>query len=109
MQGKVEWTGETTLSGINSDGGRISLDWNSGPSPMQVVLQCAGACSLIDLIEGVKDREVRSAHVDLTSERADDYPRVFTKIHMSYQIDTDAPQKLLIRLIKAKFILLSLN
>lgn len=100
MQGKVEWTGDATLSGINSDGGRISLDWNSGPSPMQVVLQCAGACSLIDLIEGVKDREVRSAHVDLTSERADDYPRVFTKIHMSYQIDTDAPQKLLIRLIE---------
>ena len=100
MQGKVEWTGEATLSGINSDGDRISLDWESGPSPMQIVLQCAGACSLIDLIEGVKDREVRSAHVDLTSERADEYPRVFTKIHMSYHIDTDAPQKLLTRLIE---------
>ena len=98
MDGKVEWTGATTLSGINSDGGRISLDWEKGPSPMQVVLQCAGACSLIDLIEGVKGREVRSAYVELTSERADDFPKVFTKIHLSYHLDTDAPLRLLTRL-----------
>ena len=65
---------------------------------MQVVLQCVGACSLIDLIEGVKGREIRSAYVEMTSERAEDFPKVFTKIHLSYHLDTDAPLRLLTRL-----------
>jgi len=100
MQASVDWTGGVTLAGINSNGDRIAMDWNNGPSPMQIVLQCAGACSLVDLLEGVKGREVRSARVDMTSERADDYPRVFTKIHMTYHIDSDVPEKMITRLIE---------
>ncbi len=100
MEGKVEWTGGSTLDGINSSGDRVSMNWEEGPSPMQVVLQCVGACSLVDVVDGVKGREIRSAHVDLTSERAKDPPRVFTKIHMNYVVDSDAPEVLLRRLVE---------
>ncbi len=100
MEGKVEWTGGSTLDGINSSGDRISMNWEEGPSPMQVVLQCVGACSLVDVVDGVKGREIRAAHVDLTSERAKEPPRVFTKIHMNYVVDSDAPEVLLRRLVE---------
>ena len=50
MQGRVEWTGGTSLNGINAAGQSISMDWETGPSPMQVTLQMVGACSLVDVL-----------------------------------------------------------
>ena len=99
MQGRVEWTGGTTLDGINAAGQRISMDWESGPSPMQLTLQMVGACSLVDVVIGLKERAFTNAWVDLDSIRAETSPRRFTSITMVYHVVGDVPQKLVERVV----------
>ena len=84
MQGRVEWTGGTTLNGINAAGQSISMDWETGPSPMQLTLQMVGACSLVDVVIGLKERPFSDAWVELDSTRAETAPRRFTSITMVY-------------------------
>ena len=99
MQGRVEWTGGTTLDGINAAGQRISMDWESGPSPMQLTLQMVGACSLVDVVIGLKERAFTNAWVDLDSTRAETSPRRFTSITMVYHVVGDVPQELVERVV----------
>ncbi len=99
MQGRVEWTGGTRLNGINAAGQSISMDWESGPSPMQLTLQMVGACSLVDVVIGLKERAFSDAWVDLDSTRAETTPRRFTSITMVYHVVGDVPQKLVERVV----------
>ena len=99
MRGSVEWTGGTGLVGINSSDQRVELNWDEGPSPMQLTLQMVGACSLVDVVIGLKDRKFSKVWVDLNSERADESPRVFTKIIMDYHVEGEVPLKLVERVV----------
>ena len=99
MQGRVEWTGGTSMDGINAAGQRIAMDWESGPSPMQLTLQMVGACSLVDVVIGLKERPFTKAWVDLDSTRAETKPRRFTSITMVYHVVGDVPQKLVERVV----------
>jgi putative redox protein len=69
---------------------------------MQMVLISHGACSLIDVIAGLKDRmvNVRSSWVEVDADRAEDAPRVFTAVRMKYVIEGNVPEKLVNRLIE---------
>ena len=99
MQGRVEWTGGTTMDGINAAGQRISMDWESGPSPMQLTLQMVGACSLVDVVVGLKNRTFTAAWVEMDSVRAEDSPRRFTSMTMVYHVEGDVPKKLVERVV----------
>jgi len=99
MQGRVEWTGETGLNGINAAGQSISMDWETGPSPMQLTLQMVGACSLVDVVIGLKQRLFTDAWVELDSTRSETQPRRFTSITMVYHVVGDVPQKLVERVV----------
>jgi len=99
MQGRVAWTGGTTMNGINAAGQQIPMDWESGPSPMQLMLQMVGACSLVDVVIGLKERAFTDAWVDLDSTRAETTPRRFTSITMVYHVVGDVPQKLVERVV----------
>jgi len=102
MRGEVSWQGEKKLVGTTSSGNSISMDWNSGPTPMELTLQMAGACSMVDVIAGLKDRKIISARVELEAERAEESPRVFTHIKMKYIVEgKDLPEKLIRRIIAA--------
>ena len=95
----MEWTGETTMAGINAAGQRISMDWETGPSPMQLMLQMVGACSLVDVVVGLKDRVFTGAWVEMDSTRAEESPRVFTSMTMVYHVEGDVPRKLVERVV----------
>ena len=99
MQGTVEWTGGKNMVGINSNGQRIEMNWEEGPSPMQLALQMVGACSIVDVVIGLKDREFSKVWVDMDSTRNDESPRYFTSIHMVYHVVGDVPQKLVERVV----------
>ena len=99
MQGRVEWTGGTTMDGINAAGQRISMDWESGPSPMQLTLQMVGACSLVDVVVGLKNRAFKAAWVEMDSVRAEESPRRFTSMTMVYHVKGDVPKKLVERVV----------
>jgi len=99
MQGTVEWTGGKNMVGINSSGQRIEMNWEEGPSPMQLALQMVGACSIVDVVIGLKEREFSKVWVDMDSTRNDESPRYFTSMHMVYHVVGDVPQRLVERVV----------
>ena len=82
MQGRVEWTGGAGLLCTNSNGQSLELDWENGPTPMQVALQMIGACSLVDVVLGLKERPFSKVWVELDSTRAESPPRVFKTVEL---------------------------
>ena len=99
MLGRVEWRGNSRVDCFNEAGDKLEIDWNNGPSPVQVTLQMIGACSLADIQTGLKDRKVDKIWIELDAERAESPPRVFTKVNMVYYIEGEAPKKLVKRLV----------
>ena len=99
MQGKVEWLGGHGLKCTNSNGQSLDLDWEDGPSPMQVTLQMVGACSLVDVVTGLKERHFTKVWVEIDSSRAEQSPRVFTSIEMVYHVTGDVPHNLVERIV----------
>ena len=99
MQGIVEWTGGKNMVGINSKGQRIEMNWEEGPSPMQLALQMVGACSIVDVVIGLKERNFSKAWVEMDSTRNDESPRYFTSMHLVYHVEGDVPKKLVERVV----------
>lgn len=100
MRAKVTWTGGTQLDCENEQGQSIDVDWEDGPSPMQIFLQMIGACSIVDVVVGLKNREFGQVWVDLDADRREEYPRSFTKVNMTYHVEGDVPEKLVRRTIE---------
>lgn len=61
---------------------------NLGARPMELVLMGAGACTAIDVVMILRKarQPVTDCVVDVEAERAEDDPKVFTKIHLRYSI-----------------------
>jgi putative redox protein len=59
-----------------------------GPRPMELVLMGAGACTAIDVVHILRRarQEVTDCVVELDSERAQEDPKVFTRIRMHYVV-----------------------
>ena len=59
-----------------------------GPSPMQMMLQSVAACSAIDVINILEKRRLTLSGlvIDMTAERADTHPRIFTSMHLRYRV-----------------------
>ena len=103
MDGEVRWTADEGYVGTTSGGKVFGIYGESSPSPMEMVLHSHAACSLIDVIVGLKERasDIDSATVKIESVRADESPRVFTSINMRYIVKGDVPEKLVRRLIES--------
>ncbi len=67
---------------------------------MQIFLQMIGACSIVDVVVGLKDRQFGKVWVDLDGQRREEYPRSFTEINMIYHVEGDVPEKLVRRTIE---------
>jgi putative redox protein len=72
-----------TMDGAPDGGGR-----NLAPRPMETVLAGTGACAAYDVVLILKRgrHHVRSCRVKVTSERASEDPKVFTKIHLHFLV-----------------------
>ena len=99
MYGRVDWTGGDTVACTNERGDRLDLNWEDGPTPMQVVMQMIGACSTADLVLGLKERSFSEVWVEMDGARAENVPKVFTDIHMVYHVRGDVPLKLVERIV----------
>jgi len=100
MKASVHWTNGTELIGKTESGQELQLDWESGPSPMQVTLQMIGACSLVDVVMGLKERDFTEVWIECDADRATDYPRIFTQIRMTYHVRGDVPRTLVERIVE---------
>jgi putative redox protein len=72
-----------TMDGAPDGGGR-----NLAPRPMETVLAGTGGCTAYDVVLILKRgrQDVRGCRVEVTSERAPEDPKVFTKIHMHFVV-----------------------
>ena len=92
MQAKVKWLDKNTFIGRSGSGHAVVFDGNkegsTAPSPMEMVLMSAGACSSVDVISILQKarQNVQDCEVSLTSERAETVPSVFTKIHLHFDV-----------------------
>ncbi len=92
MKATVSWQQALTFSGQTESGYQQTMDGNGEAiSPMESVLLAVGACSSIDVVDILKKRRltVHDCECDLTAERADQPPRVFTAIHAHYKVKGD--------------------
>ena len=92
MKATVSWQQALTFSGQTESGYQQTMDGNGKAiSPMESVLLAVGACSSIDVVDILKKRRltVHDCECDLTAERAEQPPRVFTAIHAHYKVKGD--------------------
>lgn len=94
MKARIKWVENRTFIGESNSGHTVVLGTAAGekgtpgPSPMELVLIGTGGCAAFDVVHILeKGREaVEDCIVDLDAERAEQEPRVFTRIHMHFVV-----------------------
>lgn len=94
MKARVKWVEDRTFTGEVEAGHRIVLGGGidgkpkPGPSPMELLLIGTGGCAAYDVVHILeKGREpILDCVCDVSAERAETEPKVFTKIHMQFTV-----------------------
>lgn len=76
---------------------------HTAPSPMETMLMSMGACTFMDVISILrkKRKSVVGMNIKIHGERANEHPKVFTKVHLTYElVSPDATMEDLIRSIE---------
>lgn len=71
-----------------------------GPTPMEMLLIGMGGCSGIDVVDILKKsrQDITGLEINISGVRANDYPKVYTKIHLEFvitgtKVDTAAVER----------------
>ncbi|WP_372859140.1 OsmC family protein [Pseudoalteromonas sp.] len=91
MQANVKWVEGNTYIGRSNSNHNVVFDAGSdgaAPSPMEMVLMSVGGCSSVDVVSILKKtkQDFSSVDVQLTAERAETAPRVFTRINLHFVV-----------------------
>ena len=95
MKARVKWVEGMAFMAEADSGHGLIMDGspdiggrNLGPRPMELVLMGAGGCSSIDVVMILQKsrQDVVDCQVELTAERAEENPKVFTRIHMHFVV-----------------------
>jgi putative redox protein len=87
-----DWKEANTFQGVAENGNTILIDADSahthGPSPMEAVLMALCACTSVDVVSILQKKRQPLAGLRVTAhaEQAPAPPRVFTKIHLIYEV-----------------------
>lgn len=103
---KVTWIENYKLEGQTDNGKTVLMDSGENAvaaSPAQLMLQALAGCTMMDcvLIITKARKTIEKFWVDVTAEEADTHPKVFTKIHVTYNfIGKDLDKDIIERAIK---------
>ena len=95
MQVKIKWIDGVSFVGESETGHAVVLDGapenggrNIGMRPMEMLLIGMGACTSFDVVTILKKarQPIVDCVVEVNAERADEIPKVFTKIHVHFVI-----------------------
>ena len=98
MQATVQWVGEAAFEGTAGSGHGVRMDGppefggrDSGVRPMEMLLLGLGGCSAFDVVHILQRgrHPVSDCRVDVTAERSDTPPKVFTRIHLHFRVAGD--------------------
>jgi putative redox protein len=93
MKSRVKWVENVCFMAESGSGHAMIMDGspdigghNLGPRPMEMLLMGAGGCTSVDVIMILQKsrQDVTGCEVEVSAERAEDHPKVFTKIHMHF-------------------------
>jgi len=96
MNTTVRWIDGMMMVGESASGHAVVMDGpenlggkNLGIRPMEMLLLGMGGCTTIDVMSMLKKmrEEVRDCRAEISAERADDHPKVFTKIHIHFVVE----------------------
>lgn len=89
MEAKVIWQKEgLKFLGHVEGSPDVTMDSENGPTPMELVLMALGGCTGMDVISILQKmrQDVRNFEINISAERAQEHPKVFTKINLEYVI-----------------------
>ena len=87
----VTWKGEMTFVGQNAAGGTVQMgtqDGKPGFGPMQLLLVALAGCTGMDILSILQKKrlDLTSMQVRVSGNRANEYPMIWTHIHITYLI-----------------------
>jgi putative redox protein len=89
----VDWNGKLRFKGKNENGLSVNFDVpvesggdGTAMTPMETLLACLGACTGIDivLIMKKKRQDLRGLTIEVSGNRRDEDPRIYTEIGIKY-------------------------
>ncbi|MDX1587619.1 MAG: OsmC family protein [Oleiphilaceae bacterium] len=110
MKARIDWTGAASFLGTSGSGHPVQMDGppdhggeNRGPRPMELMLLGLGGCTSFDVMSILqKSRQtVTDCVTELSAERSDSVPAVFTRIHIHFIVTgNDLKEALVKRAVK---------
>ncbi len=95
MKARIKWIEQASFIAESGSGHAVVLDGapehggrNLGIRPMEALLMGLGGCTAFDVVSILKKarQRVSDCVVELSAERAETVPKVFTQIHMIFRI-----------------------
>jgi putative redox protein len=95
MKVSVKWIDGVSFVGESETGHAVVLDGapenggrNIGMRPMEMLLIGMGGCTSFDVVMILKKsrQQIADCVAEITAERADEIPKVFTKIHVHFVV-----------------------
>jgi putative redox protein len=95
MKARIKWVENVCFMGESETGHAVVLDGapdaggrNLGMRPMEMLLIGMGACTAFDVVTILKKsrQPVTDCVAEIEAERADEIPKVFTKIHVHFVV-----------------------
>lgn len=101
MSHKIKWEKKRKFRASTPDG-RIGIydvpeshgGDGTAPTPMEAVLHSLAACTMVDVVSILEKMRltIDSLEVEVEAERAEEHPKVFTKIHLKFLVSGDLPE-----------------
>ncbi len=95
MKARIQWQKDAHFVAESDSGHTVAIDGppdhggkNLGVRPMELMLIGLGACTSIDVVDILKKarQHITDCVTQLTAERADAIPAVFTRIHVHFVV-----------------------
>lgn len=98
MDVEIIWQGDMRMLANTGSGHQITLDGppslggqNQGARPMEMLLVGLGSCTTVDVVSILKTMraDICDCRLKISAERANEHPKVFTNIHLSFDLIGD--------------------
>ena len=89
---RVQWVGKERFIAQSPSGHMVALDSdrasNGAPGPMELLLIALGACTATDIVSilAKKRQKLDSLEAEVSGERSEAPPRVWTKLEILYKL-----------------------